>query len=259
MIIIAVDDEKIALESLTDSIKEADPEALVYRFANPTIALEYVRENPCDVAFLDIQMFSMDGIELGRQLKLLRPSINIIFTTGYSEYMYDAFQMHASGYILKPVTPEKVRRELEALRHPVAAAKSRVRLRCFGNFEVFVYGKPLNFKYEKTREILAYLTDRAGAMCTTREIMTALFGDGDHSSYMRNLRKNLLDTLKEVGCEDILNNEWGKMGIVTDKVECDYYQWKQGKAEGINAYHGEYMTQYSWAETTNANLYQTKD
>lgn len=259
MIIIAVDDEKMALEAITDCVLEVVPYASVQRFLNPYAALEYVKANPCDVAFLDIQMFGIDGIQLAREMKIHNPKINIIFTTGFSEYMQDAFKLHASGYLMKPVTVEKVRCELENLRHPFHEKKEtgkRVRLRCFGTFEIFVDGRPVNFKYEKAREMLAFLVDRAGAMCTTKDIMIALFEDDEHSSYMRNLRKSLLDTLKELGVDDIVINEWGKMCVVADKVDCDYFSWKKGNAEGINAYHGEYMSQYTWAEVTNSNLYE---
>lgn len=44
------------------------------------------------------------------------------------------------------------------------------------------------------------------------------------------------------------------MALVTENVECDYYQWLNGTADGINAYHGEFMNQYSWAEFVNASI-----
>ena len=119
MRILAVDDEKIALELLVSSIKTADPSAEVISFDNPKDALELVKNTPCDVAFLDIQMKHYHGIRLAQELKLLYPGINIVFATGYDEYMGDAFEMHASGYVMKPVTPEKVRREIADLRCPL--------------------------------------------------------------------------------------------------------------------------------------------
>ena len=73
-------------------------------------------------------------------------------------------------------------------------------------------------------------------------------------SYLSNLKQDIRDTFKELKCEDIFANGWGKMGIRPDLVDCDYYDWKQGKASGINAYNGEYMTQYSWGEYTKALL-----
>lgn len=64
------------------------------------------------MAFLDIDMRGTNGMELAKRLKENQPKINIIFVTGYSEYMGDAFSIHASGYVLKPPTKEKIELEI---------------------------------------------------------------------------------------------------------------------------------------------------
>lgn len=255
MRIIAVDDEKIALEALTSAIGKADENAEVISFRKVAEALEYVESNGVDVAFLDIEMRQMSGIELAKKLKLANPHINIIFATGYADYRGDAFEMHASGYITKPVTADKIRAELDNLRFPVVengsmppiGGKKRMYCQTFGNFEVFVDGRPVEFKYDKTKELLAYLVDRA-AVCTTAEIMTALWEDENHDSYFRNLKKDLIEGLEAVGCKDVLVNQWGKLGIIPDMIDCDCYDWKKGIPSAINAFRGEYMAQYSWGE-----------
>ncbi len=256
MKIIAVDDERMALENLVSAIKKCDSGIEVLPFKDPKSALDYVRENPCDVAFLDVQMFGMTGVELAKEIKELSPGINIVFTTGYSEYMKDAFEMHASGYLLKPITAEKVRKELENLRSPLAKKKARVKFQCFGNFEAFIDGGILKFKYLKTKELLAYLVDRRGAGCSSGEIMSILWEDEDHDSYLRNIRKDLMDAFNEKGCSDVIVNDWGKLSIRTEAVECDYYNYLRDR--NSENYQGEYMVQYSWAEPTNAYLYSLR-
>lgn len=256
MIILAVDDEKIALEGLVKSIREAEPEAEVVGFRKPSEAMAYFQEHVCDVVFLDIQMRGVNGVNLAKEMKLLRPTVNVIFATGYLDYMGDAFSLHASGYLGKPITTKKVRAELDDLRHPVQATpKARVTVYTFGNFEIIVDGKPLVFKYEKTKEMLAYLVDRHGAFCSNGEIMTALWEDLRRTSYLGNLKKDLLDTLREHACVDIVEAGWNKLRVVPEKLECDYYDWYEGKPKAINRYMGEYMAQYSWAEMTNAKLF----
>ena len=84
MNIIAVDDEQGALNLLQDAITTAVPNAQVYCFLDPRKALEMMKKEPCEVAFLDIQMRRMNGIILARQLKEIYPKINIVFVTGYS-------------------------------------------------------------------------------------------------------------------------------------------------------------------------------
>lgn len=255
MKILALDDEQIALEGLVLAVKKAEPSAAIYSFRKPGEALEFCKTMTCEVALLDIQMRNMSGVELAKKIKLLNPQTNIIFTTGYTDYMKEAFDIHASGYILKPVTPAKIRKELDNLRFPVLpAAKNRVRFQTFGNFEVFIDGEPVRFKYEKTKEMLAYLVDRNGALCTNGEIMAVLWEDKDSSSYFRSLKKDLRDLLAEAGCEEILIQQRGKIGIVREKVDCDYYDWLDGEIQAVNLYRGEYMAQYGWGEMTNAGF-----
>ena len=259
MRIAAVDDEKTALEGLVLSIERAEPNADVHGFRNPEEALAYMKENVFDVVFLDIRMKRLDGIRLAQEIKLMFPRVNIVFATGYDDYYEDAFGMHVSGYLLKPITPQKVRKELDDLRHPVAwETGKRVRFQTFGNFEMFVDEKPVRFFYDKTREMVAYLVNREGTICTNNEIMTELWQDDKHASYLRRLKKDFIDTIKKLGCEDIAVRGRGRIGIIAEKVDCDYFDWKKGKPYALNSYHGEYMAQYGWAEITNGSLSMEK-
>ena len=169
MKIIAIDDELLALHMLTDTIRKAVPEAEIFAFSKPSEVLVCAEENTCEVAFLDIRMRTMTGLELARRLKDLQPKINIIFVTGYNEYTGEAMNLHASGYIEKPVTAEKVRRELDDLRHPIQTKKvdALLRVDCFGCFEAFLpNGEPLRFERAKSKECFAYLVSRCGNACT---------------------------------------------------------------------------------------------
>ena len=259
MRILAVDDEKLMLERLVRCITEAVPQAEVVSFQKATECLAYAMKEQVDVAFLDIRMRMMDGMELARQIKLLQPKINIIFTTGYSDYIYDAVsEIRCSGYVLKPVTTEQIRRELDNLRHPIEQQSgAKVHMQCFGNFEVFVDGKVLPLKPEKMKKLLAYLVDRKGALCSNSELLTVLWEDGgDHYDYLKKCKKSLVAALDEAGCKDVLVSKRGSIGVDKDAFSCDYYDWIEGKPSGINAYQGQYMTQYSWGEITNASLTQ---
>lgn len=203
MNILALDDEEIALEGLVAAVRKVEPTAQIYSFNKPKEALEFCRTTPCDVALLDIQMRNMNGVELAKKVKGVNPNTNIIFTTGYSDYMKEAFDMYASGYVLKPVTPAKLKKELENLRHPVRLDSARkVRIQAFGNFEIFIDDNPIKFRYDLSKELLAYLVDRNGVLCANGEIMAVLWGDKISSSYFRSLIKDLKDVMGKVGCED---------------------------------------------------------
>lgn len=255
MKIIAVDDEKIALDALSSAIKAVVAEDEVISFRYPEDALEYVREHSCDIAFLDIEMAGMSGVALADALKKYNPEINIVFCTGYGNYRDQAFDLHASGYLMKPITPEKVKRELENLRRPIYE-KKRLKVQTFGNFEVYLDGKPLVFKYRRTKELFAYLVDRVGALCSVGEIIGVLFEDeGGREDYFQKLRRDLLSTLEEVGCKHVIVHKRGMLGVVITEIQCDYYDCLNKKKDFATSYLGEYMSQYSFAEYTNAQLF----
>ena len=209
MKIIAADDEPFALEDLVAVIKEARPEAEVHDFGNPTELLDFAKEQPCDVAFLDIDMGYMSGIEVAKQLKIWHPKINVIFVTAYDEYMHTAIKMRASGYLSKPATREDVSEELENLRNPLPQGDAHTLVaKCFGTFDVFVDGKSLSFERNKTKELLAYLIDRRGNAVTSGELRAVLWEDAqtdkNTGTYLQILKKDLISTLRREGVEEIL-------------------------------------------------------
>ena len=259
MIILAVDDEKHALEVLEDAIEVCMPDAEVFGFSSGSAALEFAKSRACDVAFLDIRLRDMSGLMLAKALKDSCPNTNIIFVTAYSEYAMEAYTLYPSGYLLKPVTPEGIRKELDNLRFPVQEETgTRIRLRCFGNFEVFAENEPIHFKRSKTKELLAYLTDRQGAWCTMGELLGVLWEDKPDSislkSNLRSLIHDLRTTMAEAGAEYIILKTRNEIALCTDKVECDYYDFLCCEPGAVNRYMGEYMMQYSWAEMTTAML-----
>ena len=254
MKIIAVDDEKIALQGLLSAIQQAAPDADIHGFRYTSKAIDHMESDPCDVAFLDIEMKGMNGVEVAARFKAINPNVNIIFATGFGSYRDAAFDLHASGYLIKPITEESVKRELDNLRRPISTPK-RLQIRTFGNFEVLYNNTPLRFKYQKTKEMLAYLVDRKGAMCSTGELMAVLFDDDDHNAYYQRLRSDLRTIFSEIGCEDMILQQKGLLGLVIKDLDCDYYDYLNGKVPLEKLYHGEYMAQYSFAEVTNAELF----
>ena len=224
MNIIAVDDEKIALHGLLSSIQKASPDAVVYGFRFASEAVEHMKNEPCDIAFLDIEMKGTDGVTAAKMLKEINPDINIIFATGFGSYRDAAFDLHASGYLIKPITPEGVKHELDNLRRPVRK-KKKLKAIAFGNFQILYGEDHVKFKYQKTKEMLAYLIDRKGSMCSVSELMSVLFEDDTHQKYYNQLRLDLINTLKSLGCESVILQSRGMLGISVSELECDYYDY----------------------------------
>ena len=250
MNILLVDDEPLALQELEDVVSNKLPMAQLFSFTKAQEAMDFAKNMHIDIAFLDIQMRFFDGISMAKVLMKYYPHCNIIFCTAYTDYALDALNSYCSGYLLKPISEEKLSEAMEHLRYPLVENNHRVKIRCFGNFEVLCDGQPILFKYNKSKELLAYLTDRDGAEATTQEIMAAIFEESK-SSYFSNIRLDLLNTLEKLGVSEVVSTSYGKMRIVKEAVDCDYFDYLDGKNNGFN---GEYMTQYSFAEATCGKL-----
>lgn len=255
----AVDDKRLAVNAVNRFMQIIDPAGTHTGFTDAQEALEVSRDIPVDVAFLDIEMPGMNGLELAKRLKDINGAVNIVFVTGHPEYALAAHGLYVSGFLTKPIEKEGIRRALENLRHPVVySSEIPVRIQCFGNFEIFVGKQLLFFKLNRTKELLAYLVDRKGAVCTMGELVGILWEDmPDSASQRSQLRKLIADlraVMKEYGAEDIIIKQRNAIALDCSKVECDYYRFLQGDPTAVNLYHGEYMSQYSWPEMTVASL-----
>ena len=234
MTAICVDDEPLVLQLSLSLIRELPQFKQVEGFGGSVEALDWLETPRPDLALLDIDMPAINGIALAIRIKEQYPDTAIIFLTGYTQYAVEAFALHASGYLMKPIN------------------------QTFGNFDVFVDGKAVAFNRSKSKELLAYLVDRKGSSVSRTEAFAVLWED---NAYDRSMQKqldvvirSLRGTLQENGIGEILEMKSGNMRIIPELLDCDLYRFFSGDAEAINEYRGEYMSSYSWASLTEANV-----
>ena len=254
MRVIAVDDEILMLGALVKAISASPDISEVAKFSDCEEALNFVKTNLIDIAFLDINMRGMGGLALAEKIIESCPNCKIVFCTGYEEYAIPAFKLHASGYLMKPISAEDVQIEIDNIKG-LRQKEKLLTVNCFGNFEVYAKGEKLMFKRMKTKELFAYLVDRKGAAMTAKQICAVLFpddmDDNKNAAYLRQLVLDLKNTLKSVGAESVLRHETPCYRVDTSLIQCDYISYLEtGKPE----FYGEYMMQYSWAEETLAML-----
>ena len=251
---IVVDEDLYMLETLETAVLASDDIEKVQSFNSCSAALAYIEENSIDIAFLETKMRGIGGLKLAEKIVEKQPLCKIVFCTGYEEYAVAAFQIHASGYLIKPITSEAIQREIDYIKN-VKTEEKLFTVKCFGNFEVLYKGEILRFKRTKTKEILAILVDRAGAGMTAKQICSVLFSndtdDAKNTAYLRQLIFDLKNTLREIGAESVIQHETPYYRIVPSKIQCDYLTYLE---TGKPNFHGEYMTQYSWAEQTCAMI-----
>jgi len=254
MLILVLDDEKLLMDEECEMEKAIQPEAEVRGFLRSTAALLAVKEEKLypDIAFVDIEMPGMNGLEFAQELKNVSPRTNIIFVTGFSQYAADAFALHSSGYILKPVSEERLMEEIQNLRFPVQyQSDKKVVVQCFGNFDVFLHGELMDFPRTRSKEIFAYLVYKRGTSCTAQELEAVLYEDEPYTLTLRDNTRKYIQTMihafQEAGLPDVIIKKHNSVAVNTDLIDCDYYRYLKMDPSAINAYCGEFMQQYSWA------------
>lgn len=257
MNIIAVDDEPLALASLLKQLEAVFPEHIVRGFSSPSEALNTMCETPVDIAFLDVEMSGMSGLQLGMHFKDVNPPINIIFVTAYSQYAFDAFKMRASGYLLKPATEEAIREEVNNLRVPMPSGQ-RVVVHTFGSFEVQVDGEEVHFARSKAKELFALLIHRQGEGIGSAAACRLLWPDKEYNfSLQRQFQTVVAEMYKgfaRCNALNVLLRRRNFLAVCVENVDCDLYRMMHGDMWAFNRFCGKYMNGYSWASMDGLKL-----
>ena len=260
---ILVDDEPLAIERFRQICKEIERVSVVGTFDDPEKAVRFAKEQPVDLAVLDIEMPELGGIELGKKLQEINPGIVLIFITGYEQYALKAYGIHAAAYILKPYTSEEIRYAIQTAELLAKRKQHKVIIRTFGMFDVFVDKEPVFFKSSKAKELLALLVDAKGSTVNSGFAISMLWEDKPFDENSQSLyykaAKSLERTLMEWEIESILVKTRYERCINRKEFECDYYRLLTGDPEAVRQFGGEYMSQYSWAEETLAGIFKFLD
>jgi len=257
MLVFVLDDEPRILEDTRLMVEKAAPGASIMTFSRAKAALAAISEQALrpDIVFSDIEMPGMTGLAFATKLKTLSPQSRIVFVTGYEQYALDAFRVRAHGYLLKPVREKDIVQELSYVPKKEEAPKDKLVVRCFGHFDIFWQGKPVVFQRQRSKELFAYLVDREGAACTSGEIALALWDEWTEKIVEQNrirvLVNDIRTTLRQIGMEGVLTREHRHLAVRWDMIDCDYWKMLGGDIDAINSFHGEYMSDYSWADLKN--------
>lgn len=259
MKVMVVDDERLLVRQLKEMCEGIPDISSVKGFDDPHEAIEYVKRHEIDLAYLDVEMPEMSGIQLARKLKEIDDDIKIVFVTGYSQYAYDAFKVDAIDYITKPYIIENIEKSIMKANKLISTKKqSRVVIRTFGRFDVFIDNKLVIFPSTKSKELLAILVDANGGNVTMEQAITILWEDRYYDEKVKRLYRNAIMDLRKVleiyDVQDLIGVARASIYLDPSKVECDYYAFLNKDREAINNYAGEYMFEYSWAEKTTCKI-----
>lgn len=257
MKVIYVDDEKIAIDKFKLLIEQIDSVTVVNTFDSSLRAFEFAKNNDIDIAFLDIEMPKMTGIELAQELHSINENIQIIFITAYSNFAYSAFNVDAVGYLLKPYTLEMLAQAVDKAKRIKPKRSKKVFVQTMPNFAVYVDQKLLPINSAKPKELLALLVYNKGASLSGADALKILWQDkdtDDTNSLYRVTVKRLKTILEEAGIDFIFGSVGSQRFVYPDSFECDYYLLLNGNVRAINAYNGEFLSEYDWALSANKQI-----
>lgn len=259
MYVIYTDDEQPALDNFALTVADFKDIDDLQMFLTGEAALEWAKSHPVNVAFLDMEMPGIHGSELGKQLKETDRNIQIVYLTAYSDFALEAFGVGAIGYVLKPYFASDIRNELDKAASYRPRPERKIMIQTVPDFSITVEGKTLHLGREKTVELLALLVDRGARGITTQEGIACLWPDRPDDTKTKTLfrmtYKRLADTLAKQGIGGIIGVQGHRRYLKEDLVDCDLYRIMTGDTQAARRYAGEYLSEYSWAEERNAQLY----
>ncbi len=270
--VIAVDDEQNALNRFERLITNDNRLELLKTFTKPADAIEFLKTNHVDIAFLDIEMPEMTGLELAEYLMDSNPYLEIVFVTAYNQYALEAFRAHATGYLLKPLSHDDFTAQIDIMEKKLdkkhVVEDDKLIFNCFGAFSIKKAAdmEPLRFRTSKAEELLAYLIQNEGRARSKDMILDTLWPDADLDKAANNFRVTctyIRSTLADFGYTDVLIRDHDDYSINTSRIKCDYLDFRNKISSPdslpladiealVSIYKGPYLENrfYDWAEET---------
>lgn len=248
---IVVDDESLLLDSFlrfSRNIKDLD---VIKTFEFAEGAIEYAETQSFEIAFLDIELPGMNGVECAKILRSKMPNLLIVFTSAYYDYLHESNEIGADDYLLKPYSEQIIERSMEKMRLLVHRQKKNIYVQMFGRFVIMKDGEPVPLR-GKAKEILALILAKRGKEISNEEIYSTIWESRECTNVSMkvyyNALKRLKDNLKKYDIQNIIfSTPRGQMANL-EAFDCDYYSWKDNKDEKQEQFNGEFMTEYTWGE-----------
>lgn len=256
---ILVDDMRPALRELEFLLKKY-PDICIYGiYTDPLSAIEKIGETKPQAVFLDINMPQLHGMDAASKILDLSPETDIVFVTAYDQYAVEAFELHATDYLLKPISEERLEKTVERLREKKPAKKpevSKLQIRCFGRFCMGWEGQePIKWRIEKARELFVYLLQNQDRNISKDELLDKLWPEDNPERAVKQLYNGtyyIRKALEAYGIDRTLisiDNSYNlKLGPVDWDVGrfCELYERKHGdRLKALEEMEALYMGDYS--------------
>ncbi|WP_431027632.1 response regulator [Lysinibacillus sp. LZ02] len=281
MNVILIDDEKLALDILGIMLNEI-AELPIYikgMFVNVKDAFDLLKTEKIDVAFLDMEMADMHGLQVAKQLQKYAPNIQIIFVTAHAHFAVEAFNVEAIDYLLKPVNKKRLVKALRRANQLIVLGKDslsqktkfKMYARTLGRFQLLdVNGQTVNWRTRKVRELFLYLWFHQQRPVSNAVLTEELWPNIEHEKASVNLHTaiyQLRKLFKQNGVNNpiqLVNNHYQfDIEISSDYAELmslleQSVHEEQDIQQILNLYNGDFLEEeeYHWAIQMRAYIKQ---
>lgn len=228
----------------------------VKEFDDPTLVLEYARNNMISFAVLDIEMLEMKNSDLDIELKRLYPNIVLIYINSSTYDLLEAMRFRGDYGIM--VSFDRFEFLKMARRVRCQEKREKIRVVMFGRFQFFVSEQLVYFANAKAKELLALCLDHRGGEVSMEEAVDKLWPHRAYDDKVKKLYRKavtaLQATLREAGVEKIFITRRGTCYVHVGNMECDYYSFLENRNQEKSLYAGSYLFDYEWGEETVAFL-----
>ena len=281
---ILVDDEPLALQFLEKKLNDLGTVEVVKSFSTGNHVLKEMKQLDFQVAFLDIEMPGLNGIDLAELIQEQNPDIQIVFVTASREYAIQAFELHSIDYLVKPIlnnrleiTVERIQKRMQLVNQKTIIQKDNspsIEVICFSEFSVYSHGKPVKWKTAKAKELFAFLITNLNTQVNRDTLIDLLWPDNDYQKAKIQLHTSisyLRKTLESLGYTKVLTFSDQSYALELPNLQSDAIKFEQLIADHkvvnqtnirafeqvIHNYSGRYMEKnhYEWAMTHAQSLH----
>lgn len=213
-----------------------------------------------DFVLVDSQ--ATDGVSAVKKLRASNSGAVVMVALHTAEQAVPYIKYNVDYFFLKPYANGDIAALIKRALLLHSTQSKRVKIVTFGQFEVFIDGNPTNFGGKKVKELFALLVDKNGKTLKTEEAFSRLWENDiythKNANKCRKLWGRLQAFLAEKGLSALINNENGQKSLNCSLVDCDYFSFLSGDISAVNKFAFSYMSDYSWAEYTLADLTEIK-
>lgn len=253
---IIVDNDQAELRRFSQLSQGVRDIQIVGQFESDLEALMYVRENPVELAFLNISVSSAGGITLAKELRKIREGMLIVFASESGKWINDANKIGGDYYLIKPYSRGALEMAKDRVRLIAQRLKRTLTIQTFGEFTVLKEGKPISLA-GKAKEILALLVSRRRQEISNRELYAILWPGREYRNHnmsvLYNALNRLRNSLRKEDAENLLITTAHGHMINTELFDCDYYMWEDAAPGEREEFEATFLSQYMWARNVLEN------